>query len=128
MRLLLRLAAVLILLGLYFAVVLWYSHTLVPPKTVDTVEEFLSWRPSTDQFRIHKHENETFVEAVGSRSRLLASGPSGYVFDQDGAMVDWTIDTGESVDFQRRWRDCWDSERVSREQAMEVLDSAAEAR
>ena len=66
-----------------------------PPRSVLTVDDFRKWRPQFDKaFRVEAGGVGYYL-VHGERGRLLASGPSGYVFDERGNFVGWIQDTGD---------------------------------
>lgn len=66
-----------------------------PPWSVLTVDDFRKWRPQYgNAFRIEAR-GAVYTLVHGERARVLASGPSGYVFDGRGNFVGWILDTGD---------------------------------
>ena len=66
-----------------------------PPRSVQTVGEFRKWRPQYDQTFKVEARGSIYYLVHGERGRVLASGPSGYVFDDRGNFVGWIRDTGD---------------------------------
>ena len=66
-----------------------------PPWSMLTLDDFRKWRPQYDKaFRVEAGGSAYYL-VHGERGRLLASGPSGYVFDERGNFVGWIRDTGD---------------------------------
>jgi len=78
---------------------------LDPTGRVATLSEYLAWRPSAEQFVAVVVDGRRHVIAYGPSSwLLLSSGPSAYVFDDTGRLVDWSSDVGDDPRFVERWR------------------------
>jgi len=70
-------------------------ETVQPPWSVRTLDDFRKWRPQYENaFRIEAR-GWVYYLVLGERARVLASGPSGYVFDGRGNFVGWILDTGD---------------------------------
>jgi hypothetical protein len=91
------LIALVLLGGLFFfdhLPSLWNDVT--PPSNLTTIEEFRSWKG--DRIRdegIFENEGMKYTVLTGDFAAFLASGPTAYVFDSEGAFVDWTRDMGD---------------------------------
>lgn len=66
-----------------------------PPWSVNTVDDFRKWRPQYDKAFRAEAGGSAYYLVHGERGRVLASGPSGYVFDERGNFVGWIRDTGD---------------------------------
>ena len=64
---------------------------------------------------------ERYIEAQGSESSLLASGPPGYVYNSKGALVDWASDCQEDSDYQNQWHYAKDRHRATPGELKEFL-------
>lgn len=71
--------------------------TVEPPWSVLTVDDFRKWRPQYDKAYRVEAGGSAYYLVHGERGRLLASGPSGYVFDERGNFVGWIRDTGDDT-------------------------------
>lgn len=93
--------AVLVLVGLEFA----FSVRAQPPRRTADFRSFLEWHTSCDRFAfVPDRQGEEYLIAYGPTSGLLlASGPSAYVFDRDGRLVDRSSDIGDDSAFRQRW-------------------------
>src|SRR5687768_11076889 len=84
----------------------YVSHRRVDPTgRVSDLGGYLAWRPSAEQFAVLNLNGEPHVIAYGPLSSwlMLSSGPSAYVFDQTGRLVDWSSDIGDDSEFDERW-------------------------
>lgn len=77
---------------------------VVPPKNVTSLQTFLAWRPSTEHFAVTRTDGDEHLIAYGPNGALLPSGPSAYVFDSSGHLVDWSADVGDSPRFDEHWQ------------------------
>lgn len=67
-----------------------------PPNGLATLREFMAWKGDGIQSRgEYTHGGKTFTVYCAPAGRCLASGPSGYLFDEHDRFVDWTPDTGD---------------------------------
>jgi hypothetical protein len=100
---------------------------IVPDGRAATLAEYLAWRPSAAEFAVVETSGMEHVIAYGpSRSLMLASGPSAYIFDDTGRMVDWSPDIGDDPAFDERWTAQGRGDgRVKREEVERLADSAS---
>ena len=96
-------AVVIGLLGVGAWLLVWRHNSLwaqaEPPKGIRSIEDFLEWKGSeilgkgiyTDQSK--RSDYQVYLAPSG---RVLASGPSAYLFDEDGKFIEWTPDMGDS--------------------------------
>jgi hypothetical protein len=67
-----------------------------PPENLKTIEEFRVWKQGFIKGEgTYQNSGVTYKVLLGPRGRYLASGPSAYVFDEQGQFVDWTSDMGD---------------------------------
>lgn len=92
----------LMLLGLLALPILWMKYqdaglrrVAEPPWEVRTLADFRKWRPQYDQALKLESGGFTYYMVFGERSRVLASGKSGYLFDERGNLIGWVLDTGD---------------------------------
>ena len=72
-----------------------YSAAL-PPANLKTLEEFQRWRLGNILGEgTFTKSGVTYTVMLAPAGRYLASGPSAYLFDQQGKYVDWTDDMGD---------------------------------
>jgi hypothetical protein len=84
----------------------YVSHRRVDPTgRVSTLSDYLAWRPAASEFAAVEVNGTQHVIAYGPKSSwlLLSSGPSAYVFDGTGRLVDWSTDIGDDSEFDDKW-------------------------
>jgi hypothetical protein len=67
-----------------------------PPFNVRTLDDFRKWRPRYDQAVKLESGGTVYYLVYGEKARMLASGPSGYLFDARGNLLGWVLDTGDN--------------------------------
>lgn len=72
-----------------------------PPAQVTTLANWMKWQATAEDFYLGP--SETHLTALGRSATLLPSGPSAYVFDASGQLVDWTADIGDDLTFGTKW-------------------------
>ena len=94
----------LMLLGLLALPILWIKHednglrrAAQPPWEVRTLADFRKWRPQFEEAHKLETGGSTYYLILGERSRALASGKSGYLFDARGNLIGWTLDLGDET-------------------------------
>lgn len=100
----------------------------VPDSRAATLAEYLAWRPSAAEFAVVESGGRRHVIAYGPKSwPMLASGPSAYIFDDTGRMVDWSPDIGDDPAFDERWTAQGRGDgRVPRDAVEDLADKLAE--
>ena len=102
-----------LLIGAWLGHHAWSQARVTPPSHVRTFEDLVRWR-SPKRVMLFETEGRTWLIAYGPGAGIMPSGPSAYVFDSTGRLVDWAVDSGDDYDFQQRWshsRAIWDSRR-----------------
>jgi hypothetical protein len=89
-------------LAAFFAYDAHERRKLVPPVDL-TLDTFFDWQPTTKWAVMKTAGDEQYLILIGPMRGILPSGPSAYVFDKNGDLVDWETDAGDSVRFERRW-------------------------
>jgi hypothetical protein len=97
------LAVFLLLVVLVVGLELWSSRGEVAPESVQTLKAYLDWRADANEF-IQLDGPQPHLAAIGPLVGLVPSGPSVYVFDANGQLVDATRDIGDDPDFANRRR------------------------
>lgn len=97
------LALVLVLLAAWIVGEVLMFKRNVPPPTVTDVQRYLAWRPETPHLYLLGGANGSHVMATGPGSGLVPSGPSAYIFDRSGRLVDWCEDVGDDPVFDQKW-------------------------
>ncbi len=73
------------------------TSTVSPPENLKTIEDFKEWKQgSKKRMGTFEHAGETYTVILAPSGRWLASGPAAYLFDKNGAFVDWTPDMGDA--------------------------------
>jgi hypothetical protein len=92
----------LMLLGLAALPILWMKYgdhelrrSAEPPWEVRNLADFRKWRPQHNQALKLESGGFTYYLVFGERSRVLASGKSGYLFDERGTLIGWVLDIGD---------------------------------
>jgi len=69
---------------------------VTPPDWVISFDDYLKWRPSTRFLQTARDENgAVMIIAEGPWKSIHSSGPSAYVFNANGELVDWDEDSQE---------------------------------
>ena len=98
------LAVPFVLLGGYLSVDLITLSAARPPKTLKTIQDFQAWKGGSIMGRgIYENSGTTCTVMLAPAGRTLASGPSAYLFDQNGQFVDWTSDMGDFYTVKNRF-------------------------
>jgi hypothetical protein len=101
-----RFGAIVILPALiagYVATEIVLMRRAAPPATVTDFNSFLNWQPGTQELILLDLPSGEYLMAVGPFSGLFPSGPSAYVFDRSGRLVDRSSDIGDAPRFNERW-------------------------
>ena len=95
-----------LLLAGYVGLCDWQELKTAPPDEVATIQDFrLRMDASHDcRYMIFTKDGKTYFEARKSMPLWThPSGPSCYVFGDDGKLLDWISDNGESNKWDRKW-------------------------
>lgn len=99
-----------------------------PPAGVTNLVRFLEARPELQTIRKFVHHGKTHLEVVGQPQPSLLSLPSGppaYIFDDTGALVDWTRDLGDAPAFASKWSSLSNATSITVEQAKQLAKASA---
>ena len=67
-----------------------------PPDELKTIGDFRGWKQAEILGQgTYQHAGKTYTVLLGPAGRYLSSGPSAYLFDEQGQFVDWTSDMGD---------------------------------
>ena len=74
---------------------------------IGTYEAYRSSLPPPRAVRSITKDGQVFYVFFGPIRAPLAlpSGPPAYIFDQNGKLIDWALDSGENPRFSSMWRD-----------------------
>ena len=84
----------------------WLDRRAAPPAAVTDFASFSRWREPRSLEVIQQGGSE-YLFATASGGRMLKSGPSGYVFDRSGKLVDYSTDVGDDPRFRDKWIPRW---------------------
>jgi hypothetical protein len=74
-----------------------------PPASIQTLDDFLTWQQgAVTGSGTLESGGVTYTVILGPRVRLLASGPSAYLFDTNRQFFDWTSDMGDAYTAKHR--------------------------
>src|SRR5262245_47703127 len=74
-----------------------------PPKNIETIEDFRAWKRGAILGKgTFENAGVTYTVMLAPAGRYLASGPSAYLFDEQGQFVDWTADMGDYYTVKNR--------------------------
>ena len=110
-------AMALTFLTVLFAYDAHQRRKLIPPVDL-TLHTFFDWHPATKWTVMKTAADEEYLILIGPLRGILPSGPSAYVFDKTGELVDWETDVGDSVRFEGCWLP-WSWIPIDREAAAE---------
>lgn len=87
--------------------VLWIAGSLYQvsrnslTRDVKDLQSFVRRMPTPMAVRRFEKDSQVFIEVVANRAQLPAtpSGHATYVFDGEGNLVYWTIDSGDSISY-----------------------------
>jgi len=81
-----------------------YSYQRAVPRGIGTLRDYIAWRPESKCVAMTDSQGREYVIAYGPFAGvLLASGPSAYVFDDEGQFTEWSSDIGDSPRFDKKW-------------------------
>lgn len=90
------LLAVPVLIGAYVALCYRQHQSLKPPEGDVGIEQFAAAMPLPERVTLVDHDGRTYIAWFGELAWLsLPSGPSYYLFDESGRLVDWVPETGD---------------------------------
>ena len=75
-----------------------------PPKDLKTIKEFRDWKREDITGRgTFENAGVVYTVFLAAPGRFLASGPSAYLFDDQGRFIDWTSDMGDVLTVRHRF-------------------------
>src|SRR5262249_39655954 len=95
---------------------------LRPLAHVTNLAEFAACWSEPRRLSIVRWEGKTYVVWVGEHGATGLSGPSCYVFDGEGRLLDWTWQTGEGGSLDGFMSLACKSPEVTREDALRVVE------
>jgi hypothetical protein len=117
------LGGALALFGIWIAWEWLALRAAVPSAAAETFDGWITWQAQPRQFILLP--DESHLLALGPLVGPLPSGPSAYVFDSSGRLVDWTTDMGDAPRFEKKWSVVYPLQIVDEEQARSWLKARA---
>lgn len=75
-----------------------------PPKDLKTIQDFQAWKGGSIMGTgTYENSGVTYTVVLAPAGRWLASGPSAYLFNEQGQFVDWTADMGDFYTVKNRF-------------------------
>jgi hypothetical protein len=110
-------------LSLFGSFVRGEQNRLAPPEGVDTLDDFAESMPAPTKLAIVEESSTTYVVWIGEYATtwLLPSGPSCYVFDDAGDLLDWDWITGDGQSTTRLCELAWAAEALTVDEAIEFV-------
>jgi hypothetical protein len=96
-------ATAFIALTVFFAYDAHERRKLIPPADL-TLATFFDWQAVTRRAAVKELGGTEHMIPLGPLGRRLASGPPAFVFDKSGKLVDWSTDSGDDAEFEKRWQ------------------------
>ena len=99
-------APILFVLALLLAVFVLDRLTLrgaAPPPGVADLKAFLEWNANASRFHVVRKDGREHLAVMAGPRGLLSHGPSAYVFEKSGRLLEWTADTRSDHAFRQRW-------------------------
>ena len=98
------------------------SARLTPPPSATTLEAFADCMPPPQRLAAIKDGGATRVIWIGETAMWsLASGPSCYVFDANGKLVQWDWETGDGQTTTRFLQPAWEADPLTIQQAIDLI-------
>jgi hypothetical protein len=97
--------------------------SLAPPAGVTTLTRFADRMPPPRQLELYLQDGRRYIAWHGERMSLLTfpSGPSCYLFDDRGQLVDWQPETGDGGPVQRFLSDSVQEQAISVDEALALV-------
>lgn len=75
------------------------------PEDIKTFDGFIHKMPPPESIHIFEKNNSQFIEIIGKRAGFPAvpSGNPIYIFDRNGEIVMWVLDSGDSTSYWENW-------------------------
>ena len=119
------LLAVAAFVGTYRIIFQIYVATTEPGSAGQTLEGFLSTKPSPLSIEKIESGNLHYVFVMGRMPPLhwitVPSGPPCYVFDSKGNLIAWTHDLGDGDPFRKKWPFSLKREKISADEALRII-------
>ncbi len=100
------------------------ANAVRPPAGATNLVAFLAARPQLAGIRKFTYNEKPHLEVIGRPHQSALSVPSGppvYVFDETGALVDWSRDSGDQPSFTAKWGGFSNATPISVEDARQLV-------
>jgi hypothetical protein len=94
---------VVLLLTVWLSTELFLHRQTVPPVSVKDFSTFVMWQKSPRDIEVIHQGDSEYLFVMGRNGGIIPSGPSGYVFDRSGRLLDWSSDIGDDPRFRNKW-------------------------
>ncbi len=98
-------------------------NLLTPPKTATTLSEFADCMPAPQNLFVLNDKVVWFGE-YNSGLFNVPSGPSCYVFDSKGSLIDWGPETGDGEAITRFLKPAGQEKPITEQQAIEFVEGS----
>lgn len=109
-------------------IVVWISAAsaersrLTPPSTATTLEKFAECMPPPQHLAIIDVDGVSKFIWIGEVAKWsLPSGPGCYVFDSDGSLVQWDLETGDGQKSTRFLHPAWQAKSIRVDEALVLI-------
>lgn len=123
------LAAVLALLLGYTLEVRRERNQLAPPRGIERLSEFAKIAPPPRWLGLVRHDGNDYVSWYGEHSGPfdVPSGPSCYLFDNNGKLIDWQPETGDGGPVESFLQSSSRAGEISLEDALKLTQDSSTA-
>ena len=100
------------------------AQAVRPPASGTNLVSFLEERSEVSSVRKFNYNGKLHVEVIGkphASALSVPSGPPAYIFDENGAFVDWCGDIGDNPSFIKKWGDFNDATVISPTEAKQLV-------
>ena len=114
-----------VLLGVWVFIGARELQSLAPPPAANTLTTFAEHMPAPRRVAQIDDAGVKKIVWVGDTAMwALTSGPSCYVFDASGNLIEWDVSTGDGEPITRYLQPAWSSDPLTVEQALALVPSA----
>ena len=100
-------------------------QSLAPPPNATTLTTFADLMPEPTRLAQIEDAGETKIVWVGDTAMwAFPSGPSCYIFDSNGKLIEWDASTGDGEPTTRYLQPAWNSEPLTIDQALALVPRA----
>jgi hypothetical protein len=98
-------------------------RSLAPPRGVATLAQFADVMSAPQSLQLVRYGDRNYIVWTGERTGPfdIPSGPSCYIFDDNGELVDWTSETGEDGSVDKFVRSSEKQPELTVEEALKII-------